>query len=73
MEQVIKMVSLVRDGPDERLHIPSRDGIDTQSNLNSDLCLELMASLGLDGQPFETKKALIDRNLLAARKFHHAW
>jgi hypothetical protein len=67
MAQVIQMITAIRDEAGERLYIPSRGGVDTQSNLNSDLCFELMASLGLDSRPFETKKALIDYSLLAAR------
>jgi hypothetical protein len=63
----IELVSTIRDATHERLHIPSKDGVDTQSNLNSDLCLELFSSLGLDATPFMTKKGLIDYTLLAAR------
>lgn len=62
-------------GPgDERLHIPSRE-VNTQSNLNSDLCKELMDTLGLDYGPFELKSALIDYKLLKARNeiAHGRW
>jgi hypothetical protein len=65
--QATEIVTSLRSSPDERLHIPSRDGVDTQSNLNSDLCFALFASLGLDAQPFYTKSALIDYSLLSAR------
>ncbi|WP_328917913.1 MAE_28990/MAE_18760 family HEPN-like nuclease [Streptomyces sp. NBC_00223] len=52
---------------DDRPFIPSKDGIDTQSNLNSDLLFDVLGSLGLNAAPFETKRMLIDHSLLAAR------
>jgi hypothetical protein len=60
-------ITLLRDSLDSRPHIPSSDGVDTQSNLNSDLCFEIMQSLGLDPSAFETKRMLMDYSLLAAR------
>ncbi|MFJ4240024.1 MAE_28990/MAE_18760 family HEPN-like nuclease [Streptomyces iakyrus] len=60
-------VALLRDSVDIRPHIPCGDGVDTQSNLNSDLCFEIMQSLGLDPSAFETKRMLMDYSLLAAR------
>ncbi|WP_416530804.1 MAE_28990/MAE_18760 family HEPN-like nuclease [Streptomyces coelicoflavus] len=61
----IYRITLLRE--DSRPHIPSGDGVDTQSNLNSDLCFEIMHSLGLDPSAFETKRMLMDYSLLAAR------
>jgi hypothetical protein len=50
-----------------RPFIPSNDGVDTRNNLNFGVCTELFASLGLDIQPLETKKMLIDYRLLRQR------
>ena len=52
---------------DKRPFIPSRDVVKTESNLNSGVCTDLFAMLGLDYSPFETKNMLIDYKLLRAR------
>src|ERR1039457_3829334 len=65
--QAIELVKSIRDQPQERVYIPSGAGIDTQSNLHSDLFFELVEGLGLDAAPFETKMALIDYSLLRQR------
>lgn len=74
-EQAIRRVNLMRDGGESRYLLPSRDGVDTQSNLNSELTCDILRSLGLDSAPFETKSNLIDYNLLRARNriAHGEW
>ena len=67
MGQSMEIVTTIRDHSHERLSIPSRDVVDTQSNLSSVVCFELFACLGLDPRPFDTKRALIDYNLLMSR------
>lgn len=67
MDRAILILTSVRDKADDRLHIPADNGIDTQSDLNSDLLFDLCASLGLDATPFATKKALTDYGLLRSR------
>ncbi|WP_338495563.1 MAE_28990/MAE_18760 family HEPN-like nuclease [Streptomyces sp. SJL17-4] len=63
----VRRITMLRDTRDDRPFIPSRDGIDTQSNLNSDVLFDLMTSLGLSPAPFETKTMLIDHSLLTSR------
>lgn len=66
-QRSVLRVALLRNKESDRPFIPSRDGIDTQSNLNTDLLFDIFASLGLDPSPFETKRMLIDHSLLATR------
>ncbi|WP_157981555.1 MAE_28990/MAE_18760 family HEPN-like nuclease [Protaetiibacter intestinalis] len=68
------LVQLLMDDSDSRLSIPSKE-VNTQGNLNSDLCRELLETFGLDFEPFVTKTALIDYNLLRARNdiAHGRW
>jgi MAE_28990/MAE_18760-like HEPN len=67
MGQSMEIVTTIRDHSHERLFIPSRDAVDTQSNLSSVVCFEIFACLGLDSRPFDTKRALIDYSLLMSR------
>ncbi len=68
------MVRRLLEPGDDRPHIPARE-VDTRSNLNSEVCRELLETLGLDAAPFETKGALIDYRLLRARNeiAHGRW
>ncbi len=68
------MVRLLASEGDTRASIPNRE-VNTQGNLNSDLCSELFDCLGLDYSPFETKKGLIDYSLLRVRNdiAHGRW
>ncbi len=67
-------VTQLMDGLDDRLAIPSKE-VNTQSNLNSEVCEELLEMLGLDFTPFATKAHLIDYKLLRARNeiAHGRW
>lgn len=70
----VAVVTMLLDDLDERLAVPNRE-VNTQSNLNSELCEELLAALGLDFSPFSTKAHLIDYKLLRARNeiAHGRW
>jgi hypothetical protein len=67
-------VTILMDRLDERLYIPSKE-VNTQSNLSSEVCSELLETLGLDFAPFSTKAHLIDYKLLRARNeiAHGRW
>ena len=60
--------------PDERAHIPSRD-VDTRSNLNSEVLIDIFEMLGLDVAALNTKFHLIDYSLLKTRNeiAHGRW
>ncbi len=51
----------------ERYHLDYSDAIQTNSNLNSDVLFDIVTSLGLDYQPFESKPNFIDKWLLSTR------
>ena len=51
---------------DERAWIPAQE-VSTSSNLNSEVCFDLLDTLGLDSAPFATRAHLIDYKLLRAR------
>lgn len=50
-----------------QIKLPHKGVIDTQSNLTSTVLSEIVATLGLDFQPFETRKHLIDTRLVNQR------
>lgn len=51
----------------DRLRIPHKGVVDTQSNLSSTVLRELVLTLGLDISPYETKSKLIDESLVERR------
>ncbi len=63
----LDIVRFFRERLAEQARIPVRDGISTRANLNSETLEEIIATLGLDFAPFETKRHLIDEGLLASR------
>ncbi len=67
-------VRLMIEQPSSRLQIPNKE-VNTQGNLNSELCRELFHTFGVDFAPFATKSALIDYNLLRVRNevAHGRW
>ena len=71
----VMRVTLMRSSVESRLMIPSRDGVDTQSNLSSEVTHDLLVSVGLDPSPFAIKARLIDYSLLRARNriAHGEW
>nr|WP_152332337.1 MAE_28990/MAE_18760 family HEPN-like nuclease [Micromonospora purpureochromogenes] len=74
-DQATHRVRLLRESAESRMFLPSKDGVDTQSNLNSDVTCDILRSLGLDPKPFEIKSMLIDYSLLRARNkiAHGEW
>ncbi|MEV7020918.1 MAE_28990/MAE_18760 family HEPN-like nuclease [Kitasatospora sp. NPDC093558] len=65
--KLIHRVTTLLDEASTRPQIPWKKGVDTQSNLNSERCFDLFASLGLDSNPIHLKARLIDYELLRAR------
>lgn len=51
----------------EQSNLPYHSGVETGSNLSSTTLREIVATLGLDFAPFETKSKLIDERLLRSR------
>ncbi|MFK3671761.1 MAE_28990/MAE_18760 family HEPN-like nuclease [Leifsonia aquatica] len=70
----VAVARLLIEGAAERVSIPNRE-VNTQGNLNSDLCRELFNSFDLDFSLFATKDRLIDYNLLRVRNdvAHGRW
>ena len=52
---------------DKRAHIPYEDVIKTKSNLNSDVFIEIMETIGLDYSQYEGNFKLLDEVLLKMR------
>lgn len=48
-------------------NIPYRSGVDTKSNLSSKVLQDILLSLGISNESFETKMKFIDSNLLGPR------
>lgn len=62
----IAAVEFVRNETGANAPVPTK-GINTSSNLNSDVLSDIISIVGVDGRPYETKRNLIDESLLAAR------
>jgi hypothetical protein len=61
-----EIVDFVQTGLNEYCFLPS-DTINTQSNLSSLIFKEIMATLGLDYTPYQSKEKLIDEKLVHNR------
>ncbi|SRR6266498_3730430 len=71
----VRRVAIMRSSHDQRLWLPSKSGVDTQANLNSDVTVDLLIYVGLDPTPLDTKAHFIDYSLLRARNriAHGEW
>jgi hypothetical protein len=75
VSKLIGVASLLADRSTEASQLPWRSGIETQSNLNSEVFRDLVVSLGLDYSPYESKEKLMDGTLLHYRNniAHGRW
>lgn len=60
-------VELLRNRTLEKPKIPWQASIDTYDNLNSEVLFEILAIIGCDPSPYETKIAFIDEKLVRNR------
>jgi hypothetical protein len=60
-------VSLLRDCEEQKPSIPWKSAIKTYDNLNYEVLEEILAIVGCNQQPYESKKAFIDERLLRHR------
>ncbi|HWM93774.1 MAG TPA: MAE_28990/MAE_18760 family HEPN-like nuclease [Thermoanaerobaculia bacterium] len=67
VSRLIGTVSLLADRSTEASQLPWRAGVETKSNLNSDVFRDIVISLGLDYSPYESKEKLVDGTLLHYR------
>jgi len=61
------VVELLRDRTSEKPIIPWQSAIDTYDNLNSEVLFEILAIVGCDTTPYQTRIAFIDEKLLRHR------
>ena len=61
------IVSKIRTMENQRSNVPYEDIIKTKSNLNSDVFIEIMETIGLDYFPYEGNFKLLDEVLLKMR------
>lgn len=54
---------------DSRSSIPYKKGVDTKSNLSSNVFVDILAALGLNVSQFETRLKYIDSNLVNPRNY----
>jgi len=62
-----EVLEFLVDQMEQRINIPTDNVIITASNLSSRILEQILALLGIDSRPYETKKILIDEKLLAKR------
>lgn len=62
-----KIIKNVRSMENQRAHIPYEDIIKTKSNLNSEVFIEIMETIGLDYSQYEGNFKLLDEVLLKMR------
>lgn len=67
MQPAIDVVEFFRSGLPTRCRLRWESGVNTKSNLKSDVFKDIVAMLGLDYSRFSTKEKLIDEKLLARR------
>lgn len=63
----IDALTLITASMNERCNLPVKNAISTEANLSSRVLREIVATLGLDFVPFESKEKLIDEVLLLNR------
>jgi hypothetical protein len=63
----LEVVRFLLTRVNETSHIPYVGGVDTGSNLSSEVLKEITIVLGLDYSPFESKARMIDERLLRSR------
>ena len=63
----MEIVDFFRSQLSSRCNLNWESGVNTKSNLKSDVFREIALTLGLDYSHFETKENLIDETLLANR------
>lgn len=60
-------ISFLISHPQEKCPIPTKDIIDAESNLNSEILEKIMTVLGLEFNDFETKRFFLDKEVLGKR------
>jgi len=61
------IIDFLLERMDSRANLPTKNVINTESNLSSLVFREILWTLGLDEAPYATKKTLLDEKLLARR------
>lgn len=61
------IIQLALDNQNQNTRIPYKDVISTNSNLNSEIFMEIMATIGLDDSGYKSSYNLIDEALLKLR------
>ncbi len=62
-----KVVEFLIEGINERANVPTKDVIQTGSNLSSKVLYQILILLNLDHNPYEINQVLIDKKLLQQR------
>jgi MAE_28990/MAE_18760-like HEPN len=62
-----EVIKFIFDSMDQEIDIPWENAIKTDSNLSYDILQQILAVLGIDHQPYETKQILIDEKLRGQR------
>lgn len=66
-EAINEMVDAVFRSSGQPCPIPTKDEVNTRSNLSSDVLKDIVASLGLEYELFKSKENLLDEKLLGQR------
>lgn len=63
----LAVAEFVTEGLGDASRLPRKDAVNTRANLNSEVLRDVVAELGLDFAPYETKAHLIDQRLVKNR------